>query len=310
MNSFAQIYKITNKINNKSYIGKSKDYIKRFEKHKKLAKKFVNRVLYDAINKYGIENFDLILIEEIFINDQNYINTREIFWIERENTLYPNGYNMTTGGDGGYTLANWDEEAKLNLYKRQAEKRTGFRHSTETKTLISLKHKENWNKVSLTDKAIHNKKISIKYKELGISPPEYTKFKTGCKGLFKGRKHSEESKSKMSLARKGKTYSEIMGDLKAMKLKVDKSKSFSGNKNPNYVEFGREVEIKLLEYIILNKVKMSLLSEHIGKSLYKIRQWMRGYGIMNYQKLYNNLDDSEWKLFWENIYDKNVARDC
>ena len=51
------IYKIVNMINNKVYIGKTYDINKRFNTHIKNAKNKLNRRLYDAMNKYGIENF-------------------------------------------------------------------------------------------------------------------------------------------------------------------------------------------------------------------------------------------------------------
>lgn len=52
------IYKITNLSNQKLYIGQTKKTInERFQNHLKLAKRHVNRCLYDAMNKYGYNNF-------------------------------------------------------------------------------------------------------------------------------------------------------------------------------------------------------------------------------------------------------------
>lgn len=59
------IYKITNKINNKVYIGQtSKTIEERFQRHLSLARQKVNRYLYDAINYYGKDNFEISQIEE------------------------------------------------------------------------------------------------------------------------------------------------------------------------------------------------------------------------------------------------------
>ena len=93
------IYKITNNINNKIYIGKTLHPIeKRFKEHCKDAFKERNekRPLYAAMRKYGIENFHIELIEETSINN---LSTREIDWINHYNAYY-NGYNATKGGDG------------------------------------------------------------------------------------------------------------------------------------------------------------------------------------------------------------------
>lgn len=60
------IYKITNKINNKFYIGSSKDLIRRKKDHFRLLKKGINHstLLQKAVNKYGIDNFIFEIIVE------------------------------------------------------------------------------------------------------------------------------------------------------------------------------------------------------------------------------------------------------
>jgi len=59
-------------------------------------KKFEHRPLYAAINKYGIENFTIEMVEEC---DINILNDREKFWIEYYGSFI-DGYNATIGGDG------------------------------------------------------------------------------------------------------------------------------------------------------------------------------------------------------------------
>lgn len=96
------IYKITNKLNGHSYIGLSKNIEKRFLDHKTKAfgsnrKDDVKKVLYQAIRKYGLENFSFDIIEEC---DEESLKRREIYWIAYYNTyLDKNNYNLTPGGD-------------------------------------------------------------------------------------------------------------------------------------------------------------------------------------------------------------------
>lgn len=106
------IYKITNKINNKVYIGQTYSSLEnRWHTHKNAWKG--NRhcqALYDAFDKYGIDNFT---IEEVEQCDITQLNDREIYWIKQYNS-YENGYNLTRGGDGNVKLdypliyALWD----------------------------------------------------------------------------------------------------------------------------------------------------------------------------------------------------------
>ena len=91
------IYKITNQVNQKSYIGQSINPEKRFSAHKSAARNHrfdSSQALYYAINKYGEENF----IMEVLEWTENY-NEREIALIREYNTLVPNGYNIAKGGE-------------------------------------------------------------------------------------------------------------------------------------------------------------------------------------------------------------------
>ena len=99
------IYKITNIINGKLYIGQTKKTIEeRFQAHLKNAKNHINRYLYDAMNKYGYNNFIPSLIEEC---EDNLLDEREIYWIAFYNTTDKKfGYNMTIGGGGGDVWTN------------------------------------------------------------------------------------------------------------------------------------------------------------------------------------------------------------
>ena len=90
------IYCITNKINNKKYIGQSKNIYKRWKQHKNKIKSNDNNYLYNAIRLYGLENFSFEIIEECSIDE---LNEREIYYINYFDS-YNNGYNSTYGGDG------------------------------------------------------------------------------------------------------------------------------------------------------------------------------------------------------------------
>lgn len=91
------IYKITNKITNKIYIGQSINPMKRWQSHKSHARcghEIGKNPLYDAMRKYGEENF----LFEIIGWYEDY-NEKEKYFIKYYNSLIPNGYNIQQGGE-------------------------------------------------------------------------------------------------------------------------------------------------------------------------------------------------------------------
>ena len=108
----AYIYKITNDINDKVYVGKTEFSItNRFQEHcqERKRERSQHRPLYKAMNKYGIEHFKIELIEETDNPEE-----REKFWIEMLNS-YHIGYNATLGGDGTRSI---DYEQVITVFNK------------------------------------------------------------------------------------------------------------------------------------------------------------------------------------------------
>lgn len=131
------IYKITNVLNGKMYIGKTSSTIQeRWKEHLKDAtrRSKEHRPLYSAIKKYGADNFIIEQLEEV-PNDEIACK-REIFWIEYYGS-FKNGYNATKGGDGRQ-YADYDLILALfNEGKTGKEicQITGYDHKTVTLAL-------------------------------------------------------------------------------------------------------------------------------------------------------------------------------
>lgn len=147
------IYKITNNVNNKCYIGQTHFSVeKRWKEHiRDSHKEFLqNRLLYKAIKKYGIENFDIVSIEEV---SNELLNEREKFWIKFFNSYGDNGYNMTLGGEDASINRkyNYDEIAK-SLQDNKNIKETALLHNCNKSTvseigrLYNIKIENNGNK--------------------------------------------------------------------------------------------------------------------------------------------------------------------
>ena len=111
------IYKITNRVNGKSYIGQTIQNVKeRFYQHCaiKCSQAVLNMAIHRAINKYGKSNFTIEVIEEV---ESTNLNDREKYWI-RYYDSYNNGYNSTEGGQDGIKLfKNLDTESIAREYK-------------------------------------------------------------------------------------------------------------------------------------------------------------------------------------------------
>lgn len=98
------IYCINNTINFKSYIGQTIRTIEsRFKSHKTNSKNIKRSIyLYGDTNLYGWDVFAVSQIEKIVCNTEDELkqklDEKEIFYIKKYNTLYPNGYNISKGG--------------------------------------------------------------------------------------------------------------------------------------------------------------------------------------------------------------------
>lgn len=106
------IYKITNTVNGKVYIGKTTASVEDRWRWHKCAYSCKNRsyksALYDAMKKYGKDKFVIEAIEECATKD---LDDRERYWIAEYNSMRQ-GYNLTTGGDG-HNIIDDDEKAEI-----------------------------------------------------------------------------------------------------------------------------------------------------------------------------------------------------
>lgn len=121
---YSSIYKCTNILTGKSYVGYDSNWPSRKTKHlydfQNENSKNYNCYFYRALRKYGKENFVWEVLYQSW--DKNHcLNQMEPFFI-KENNSYNNGYNMTKGGEGTLGKQSW----------------LGKKHSEETKSKISL----------------------------------------------------------------------------------------------------------------------------------------------------------------------------
>jgi len=156
------IYKSTNKITGKIYIGQTtKNLEQRIKGHIKESKIDSNRPFMLSINEYGEDNFTFETIDSA--NNLDELNDKEVYWINFYNSVSPNGYNVTGGGQGkkmkttkelsriiSEGLKNsekWQETKNSEEYKIKMEKSfigwfRGKKFTQEHKEKIWKKNKE------------------------------------------------------------------------------------------------------------------------------------------------------------------------
>lgn len=95
------IYCYTNLINNKKYIGQTNNLKRRIKQHKddsftNYSEARYNQLIHQAIRKYGLDNFEISILEDNIPTEL--IDEKEKYYINKYNTIAPNGYNLTEGG--------------------------------------------------------------------------------------------------------------------------------------------------------------------------------------------------------------------
>lgn len=116
MNNTYSIYKVTNILTGKSYIGKSSCPKTRFKSHLYEARAHKHtHYFHRSIRKYGPENFKLEIIDSCMEEEKSY--QLEKYWIKKLNTLSPKGFNSNTGGRGGMSNPCVETRTKMSVAK-------------------------------------------------------------------------------------------------------------------------------------------------------------------------------------------------
>lgn len=277
-----RIYIITNKINRKQYVGQTISTLsERWSQHKCDSKRRQTAIA-NAIRKYGFDNFKIDIVEDDIPYED--LDNKEIYYIKQYNTICPNGYNIT---DGGQTYKT-DEYREIMSERVMGENNPmygmygnlnpfyGKEHTQETKSILSEKTKERWD--NMTEEEY--KKEVIRLHEMNKQMVE----KTG--GGFKGKHHSKESIEAIKNKLKDREFSEEhktrISENSYRKQKIVMLENYTGK---HIKEF--DSMTKACYWLIENKIHKNPKAGEISNVCRRKRRTAYGYIWVYYEDYIN-----------------------
>ncbi len=242
------IYKITNQINGKAYIGLSVDIKKRIKQHKDIENNSTNKNLYWAFKEYGIENFSFEIIKECEPSKLGYWERKLI----EEHDTFKSGYNSSLGGEGSKAITlsdKFDIETNITVldnvtyqsFETEKRKQEKFELKTEKLNNKLLKKTE---RLLSKNKTLKLEKIKIRFHKRIQKKQDKTNYWKESKEkiiLQNSDKRNKLVKPIIEISKQNfnelEQYSSIenLQDLKMLGLKINRWQK-------NYVKYKRGIQ--------------------------------------------------------------------
>ena len=263
------IYKITNKINNKCYIGQTNNYKSRFKDHKGMYDNKSGKILCRAFKKYGIDNFKF----EVIDYGANY-NELEIYYIKYYNSIN-HGYNISPGGENPPIKKGENGSNAKHTQKEIDRLKDDLKNTDKSFEDLAIEYKyKNKCTVQRINSGESWRDDDIEYPIRKISNEELV---DNIMYMLKNTSLTQKEISKqLNVKRSTVTMTNIgdhnRRDNEIYPIREDKR---SNTKKENFYD-------ELIEYIILHpKKSLKSISEKFGISRDKIQKLNKGYTHKN-----------------------------
>lgn len=167
------IYLITNKLNNKKYIGQTINFEKRMKEHIYGRNSKKNCLIDRALKKYGKNNFTFEILD--ITDSQENIDYLEKYYIKKLNCIKPNGYNILKGGRK--QQGSWNMKT-VQVFDLEGNFIQEYESSEQLEIMSNGKYKSRGIRQSCKTKTHLYKDILVKYKYDNIKIEKYIKPKS------------------------------------------------------------------------------------------------------------------------------------
>lgn len=248
---FGVIYKITNNINGKVYIGQTRQSLKqRWGQHRSYANRNTDRYLYKSMRAYGIDNFRIEIIDSA--SSPTELSEKEIIWIAKLDSFNSEkGYNATSGGELAYE------------------------RTIESRALISERQKRRWldpvYRESIGERTLRKAQKAAQERNSGKKRPTAVVEKVAA--FHRARARSEEELNRLRTINIGRIQS---ADIVAHRMKVCKEVWARPEKRKHRQNTSRETYFKNAD-----KIRAGLTPEVLKENAAKVHAWRRNLSAID-----------------------------
>lgn len=260
------IYKITNKINGKIYIGQSVHIERRWQEH---CQESSTSIIAKAIKKYGKENFSFEVLEQYQVEDYDKLDEREMYYIHQYNSLVPNGYNVTE--DTGVQHTTF-----ITLTKEDFDNIVNLLQNTE------LPFEEIAQQFKVNRRTINRINNGYTHKRPELSYPIRINYSHGISPLFQNLKEEIKQNNKNYCIDCGKE----IGKKATRCTKCDSIKQRVVKERPNREQLKQ----------MIRTMPFTHIGEKYGVRDNTIRKWCKQVNLPTKSTIIKQYTDEEWEL--------------